>query len=671
MKIKVKLLSSYLLLTIVPLVIFGILSYFNASKALLTQTRGQLVNITQKSVEQIDAFIEVCVSNAKELSERSISKMAFLLFQFDEDLSPTIDRFREYINERPYITQIRIVTLAGKEILTTLKNDNNIAPSEAISSWFKNASSNQGIYISDMYKSPETSMTVVTITEPVTEGDKTLGIIAINIDSKAINKFIGDVKIGDTGYGYMINKSGIVIAHPKKEYILTENLSQSQSATLKQLTAEMRQGKSGYGRYSHKGRDEYVFYEPYKKLTWSVAMAVPAKDLMASANELMRMLIGAGILVIVITITVALIVAGGITNPVRNLVSILSALAEGGGDLTKRIMIVSKDEIGQLAVLFNKFISTLHNMIFQVRATSDTVTTSSKNLSTSAEQMSASTIEVSSTIQEVSKGVSEQASKIESASRIMNELSVSVKQVASNARSAAEASDTASKTAQEGGNLAYQAVERMSKINEVIGSSSEVVKRLAGRSQQISEIVDVLTNISDQTNLLALNAAIEAARAGESGRGFAVVAEEVRKLAEGSAASAKNIGNLILGVQEETKDAVTSMEAGTKEIAQGTQIVSDVGDALSKIVQAGQQASQMVSQIASATVGQLDKTREVVAAVEKIAAIAEESASSAEQATSSTEEQTASMAEMAAGARDLSQVALSLKDLVAKFKLEN
>ncbi|MFH1767928.1 MAG: methyl-accepting chemotaxis protein [Candidatus Omnitrophota bacterium] len=402
----------------------------------------------------------------------------------------------------------------------------------------------------------------------------------------------------------------------------------------------------------------------------TIRLGLLAETIDKKVNRMILVSVSLSLVALLIAIvSVIIFVIKVVSRPLNQVVDMFGKIAQGGGDLTKKISVASRDEIGQLASLFNKFVSTLHNMVSQVRNTSDKVNISSQNLSTTAQQMNTTSVDISNTIQQVSKGVSKQASKVESTVKIMEDMSSSVKQVASNVQTAAASSEKATNTAQEGGKLAGQAVERISIISEVIGSSAEVVKRFVGRSKQISEIVNVLTTIADQTNLLALNAAIEAARAGETGRGFAVVAEEVRKLAEGSAASAKDIGKLVSDIQSETSNAVSAMERGTREISQGTTIVNEVGRVLNQIVEANKEVSRVVNEIASASLRQLDGTKKVVEAVNEISTISEESASAAEEATSSTQEQTASMQEMASSAQELSRMALDLKDLVAKFKL--
>jgi len=179
-------------------------------------------------------------------------------------------------------------------------------------------------------------------------------------------------------------------------------------------------------------------------------------------------------------------------------------------------------------------------------------------------------------------------------------MSAGIQQVATNTNLVAGKSAQAAETAKEGGKSVEKAVNQMTKIEQTVNNSSQVVATLGARSKEIGQIVDTISGIAGQTNLLALNAAIEAARAGEQGRGFAVVADEVRKLAEQSHDAAKRISTLISEIQGDTDKAVVAMSEGTREVKIGTEVVTTAGNAFRERAILVTEVSNQVKEISAA-----------------------------------------------------------------------
>jgi len=370
----------------------------------------------------------------------------------------------------------------------------------------------------------------------------------------------------------------------------------------------------------------------------------------------------------IMSILVSLLLRNMLTKPVNYLIKGTAPLADG--DITSRIEINSKDELGRLSNAYNKIVDSMHSMVSQVRNHADKVANSSEEMSASTQEMNSSTQEISKAIVQVSKGTLTQAKRVEETFEIMKKASVSLKQVVANAQTASQAVDLTSSHAEGGRLVASETVNKIERLSNTVQEATKVIQDLGQMSQQIGEITETITSIADQTNLLALNAAIEAARAGEAGRGFAVVAEEVRKLAEGSAEAVRKIGGLIKSTQSETNRAVNAIQTSYKEVQEGKVQVNKITEILSDINKAAREASGLAQQIAITGQERVEETERVVSAINEIATIAKESASTTQEVTSSTQEQTASMQEMAASAQELARLAMDLKNLVGKFKLK-
>jgi methyl-accepting chemotaxis protein len=375
------------------------------------------------------------------------------------------------------------------------------------------------------------------------------------------------------------------------------------------------------------------------------------------------------LLSLVVGALAATIITRGITKPVRMVVDRVNEIAGSAGDLTATVAVASDDEIGDLAKAFNGMISGLRGMVAKIHGNSESVSASSQQLSSAAQQTNASVQQVSSAIQQLSKGAQTQAQRVEETNRALEQLNVSVSQTAQSAQQAASTSSQATQSAQRGVEKVKDAVETMNRIDNSTTHSAQAVAKLGRRSEQMAEIVDVITNVAEQTNLLALNAAIEAARAGEAGSGFAVVAEEVRKLAENSAKSATQIGKLIKETIGETESAVKNMEVTSNEVVSGKEIIAQVGTGLDEILQGSQNVATMLQQISVATQQMSEGAKQVAKSGEDIATIAEQASASTQQASASTQEMVATMQEMASSAESLAQMGINLNKLVAQFKV--
>jgi len=345
---------------------------------------------------------------------------------------------------------------------------------------------------------------------------------------------------------------------------------------------------------------------------------------------------------LVLGVLCAVLAGRSITKPLKAMVNMLKGIAQGEGDLTQRLVHDSRDELGEVAGWFNRFVEVVHDMVQGVSRDGIQVVIGSNLVHVTAEEITSDADSLVS-----------QAASVATASE---EMSTTSNSIACNCVQAAEGGQEAQRVALDGAVIVQAAAGAMNLISERVHSAAAIVEELGQRSNQIGEIVETIEDIADQTNLLALNAAIEAARAGEQGRGFAVVADEVRALATRTTKATSEIGSMIRDIQLKTRNAVASMEGGMREVERGAQEAERSGAALTAIVEQINAVNLQVSQIATAAEEQSATTCEIAGSIQGVTAIARKSSESAH--------------ETMATSHQLTDRARDFMAVLAKFKVE-
>lgn len=358
-------------------------------------------------------------------------------------------------------------------------------------------------------------------------------------------------------------------------------------------------------------------------------------------NSVMNLFLIIGITVFILGCVAAIFISRSITKPIIFATEAMNEIAEGDGDLTKRLPETSKDEVGALAKAFNTYSIKVHETVFKAN-------NASIELAGSAEKLSAITAESD-------KNISRQREETEQVATAMNQMVATVHEIAKNASDASDATQNANEATSEGSATVDRVINSIGLLVSEIKAAEQVIIAREEESNNIDSVLTVIKNIAEQTNLLALNAAIEAARAGEHGRGFAVVADEVRQLATKTQQSTSEIQNMVEALQSGSKQAVNAMQKSIERSDDSVEIAQTAGTALNRITGLIQTINDMNLLIASAATEQVSVSEEINKNIFNINDVVVSSTESAAQVSQSSE--------------DLANLALDLQNTMEQFKI--
>jgi methyl-accepting chemotaxis protein len=539
--------------------------------------------------------------------------------------------------------------------------------------WYVDTLNASGITYSSPYVDEETGAYLILTMGVSIKGldGKPLGVLAMDIPLKDLEKFVLARNVDGEGYGLMLDSNGLVAIHPSKELVLKIRLNEQSAsvpADLARLGQEMQSGKSGFGSYVFMGSHNEMFYRPAAG-GWSLGVAVPVEKLMTPAQSLAIRQAVIGAAAVVILGLWLFSIYRSVVRPLAKFVSVMTAIREG--DMTVSTGFSGKDELSDLARAVDGLVSDQREFLMTLRA-------QGKDIDRSAHELEGAfndTGEMARTIEEHTRNLAgvatENAEAIEGVNASIEEMSAA----------ATGAADSAGGVSTDAGSLRANAVESeemlrrntldVTDMARAFKTVAEVVHELDGRAANINSIVTTITGIADQTNLLALNAAIEAARAGEAGRGFAVVAEEVRKLAEESSVAARQIGELAASIAQGTKSAVESASHGVDLAGATEEETRKTQERLTEVISAVGRIVEQIRNVAATSQEQSASLQEMSGDVDRVTRGASENKNKAEQISDLVGGITRRMREIAGTTNALRGMAASNTERMAHYVLED
>ena len=425
---------------------------------------------------------------------------------------------------------------------------------------------------------------MVTIATPVKSKNngELLGVVGGDVTLDTLVEIINSVDFGGIGHAFLADANGQVIVSPDKDQVM-KNLKDIYPGSNLRVAAGMQD-------VTLNGQDRIISFAPVAGLPsaqWYIGLSIDKDKAYAALSQFRTSAIIAMLIAVAAIAGLLGLLIPVLMSPLTTMGRAMRDIAEGEGDLTRRLTVQNKDEFGELATSFNRFVERIHASISEVSSATRLVHDLSEKV------VSASNASIS--------GSEEQSMRTNSVAAAINELGAATQEIARNAADASQHASGASEQAHGGREVVEEAISAMTALSQRISESCAQIETLNASTDEIGKILDVIKGISQQTNLLALNAAIEAARAGEAGRGFAVVADEVRNLAHRTQESAEEIHRMITSLQVGSREAVHTMNTSQVSSEQTVQVANQAGVRLASVTQRIGEIDGMNQSVATAT----------------------------------------------------------------------
>lgn len=676
--IKIKMLLLLLPVIIVSMLILGSMSYLTSKQIINKEIELNMNSELDKKLQEIEKSLErhkkiseslakVAQSSYSSLSKNNFSSILIDLIETNTETFGAGVWFEPFKYNKdieffgPYAYKDN-----GKAIYSNEYNNTNFT----LGDWYTlGKTSNENVVWTSPYYDDVMDVSMLTCTTPFFDSNNNfIGVSTADINLTTLQNNIKNMKVGNNGRAFLIDKDGLYIADADESKIMKTNIKDDKNSTLADLGKKILSEKSGQGTFSDDYGVEKVYYKTIAETNWTIAISIPESEIYLEVSSLMNkiaVIILISILLVVIVIVLFANYIGKILKKVNNF-----AMKMANGDLTDQLDIESNDEFGQMSTHLNKMSISIHSIIESVMENAENISASSEELSATVEELSAKTITINEAVNTIASSMQESSATTEEISASIQEVDSSINILSSKSMDGSNNASKAKERASVSKNISNEAkkttkdlyIQKEANMNNLIKESSVI--------DTIRVMAETISSISEQTNLLALNAAIEAARAGEQGKGFAVVAEEVRKLAEQSSSAVVEIQNTIESVKQVF---IKSIDTGNDLLKF---INIDIMKNYEEYEQTGNQyyndsdfVSNMSDEIAAmseeitATVGQ------VTEAIQNMAESSQESTENADTIKENMNETTKAIEQVAQTAQSQAELAQKLTEIIQQFKI--
>ncbi|MBP5125028.1 chemotaxis protein [Pseudomonas protegens] len=502
--------------------------------------------------------------------------------------------------------------------------------------WYKSAESSSDSALTEPYIDLASGQLVISIVDSVIKAGQRIGVVGGDLSLQVITDSINALDFDGMGYAFLISADGKILVHPDKNLVM-KTLKDVYPQDTPKISSELSE-------ITVDGKPRIVTFTQIKGLSsvnWYIGLSVDKDKAFAMLSEFRTSAIIATLTAVALTIALLGLLIRLLMQPLHVMTRAMQDIADGEGDLTRRLNIHNQDEFGILGTAFNRFVERIHGSIREV--------------SSATEHVNEVALRVVSASNSSMLNSDEQASRTNSVAAAINQLGAAAQEIARNAAQASQQASDARNLAEDGQQVVDRSIQAMNQLSDMISASSSNIETLNSKTVNIGQILEVITSISQQTNLLALNAAIEAARAGEAGRGFAVVADEVRNLAHRTQESAQQVQGMIEELQVGARESVSTMSNSQRHSQDSVEIANQAGERLNSVTQRIGEIDGMNQSVATATEEQTSVVESINMDITEINTLNQEGVENL-QAT-------------LRACSDLEQQAARLKQLVGSFRI--
>nr|WP_202368862.1 methyl-accepting chemotaxis protein [Pseudomonas sp. MWU318] len=448
--------------------------------------------------------------------------------------------------------------------------------------WYKGAESSSASTLTEPYIDAATGQLIISIATASKKAGQSVGVVGGDLSLQTLVDTLTARDFSGMGYAFLVSADGKILVHPDKALVM-KSLKEAYPQDTPRISSD-------FSEITVDGKTRIVSFTPIKGLpsvNWYIGLSVDKDKAFSMLSEFRTSAVIATVIAVVIIIALLGMLIRLLIQPLHVMTRAMEDIADGEGDLTKRLTIVNNDEFGVLGTAFNRFVERIHGSIREV--------------SSATGQVNEVALRVVAASNSSMYNSDQQASRTSSVAAAINQLGAAAQEIARNAAQASNQASDARGLAEDGQQVVDRSIKAMNQLSSMLSASSSNIESLNSKTVNIGQILEVITSISQQTNLLALNAAIEAARAGEAGRGFAVVADEVRNLAHRTQESAQQVQTMIEELQVGARESVSTMSDSQRHSQDSVEIANLAGERLNSVTQRIGEIDGMNQSVATAT----------------------------------------------------------------------